>query len=131
MTPELEDIRTLGCEVVPVPYSRCVVWEPISWTAPSIAEPWRSPQGEVIFYLSPRQWNRKTSTHRVWERRQSLLPWGALFLYDGKLWSTAVNYVCRRRGGWWMRHAAWEKQPHVIPAFAKCAERRARLVEEQ
>jgi hypothetical protein len=118
------EITTLGCEVVRLTENRMLVFEPVSWKAPSMARPFLDGVDEVVFYFWPLEVRRDGVPFREWDRCRTLLPWGAEFLHAGTRWGTSVSFVMRRRGGWWMRHTAWRKQPFVIPALEKCAERR-------
>jgi hypothetical protein len=121
------EITTLGCEVVRKTENRMLVFEPLSWKAPSIAKPWCCYADTVIFHVWPYEVERcgkNKGGYREWERVRHLLPCDVEFLHQGEIWKAGVGFVLRRRGGWWMQHTAWRKQPFVIPALLKCAERR-------
>jgi hypothetical protein len=121
------EITRLGCEVVRKGENRMLVLEPLSWRAPSIARPYCCYADTVVFHVYPYEvvrHGKNKGGFQEFDRVRHLLPWDVEFLHEGAIWKASVGFVCRRRGGWWMQHTAWKKQPHVIPALEKCAERR-------
>jgi hypothetical protein len=121
------EIGTLGCEVVRKTENRMLVLEPLSWKAPSVARPYCCLVDTVVFHVWP--WEvvrhgKNKGGYREYDRVRHLLPWEVEFLHEGEVWTPGLGFVFRRRGGWWMQHTAWKKQPFVIPALVKAAERR-------
>jgi len=100
------DVREFRVEVERESEKRLKLWEPVSFTAPSIARPHCCYVATVIFYHHPHLLTRDGKNFQRWEERKTLLKWDAEILFDGSIYRVGGGRVRRRRGGWWMERWA-------------------------
>ena len=103
---------SVECWVERLSPKRITITEPLSWKAPSIAQPYCCYWNTVIFYVWPHQTKRDGMSFMEWDRVDYCFPCDSEAIVDGQRYTVGGGKVVRFRGSWWMRHSARLREPN-------------------
>lgn len=104
--------KAVECYVEKLSPKRITITEPLSWKAPSIAQPYCCYWNTVIFYVWPHQTKRDGMSFQEWDRVDYCFPCDSEAEIDGQIYTVGTGRVIRFRGSWWIRHNARLREPN-------------------